>query len=354
MATAASDTASQDNSYQTVIAIVVAMVLVNVAVFLRLLARKLMKLPLMADDYMIMVAALFVNADAILYPFSIRYGDGRHIETLSPHDITSYLKTIYISAQLYGVSITAVKLSVLLFYRRVFSTAPFRRRIIVLAILVLAWFVVNNLLGAFQCIPVRKAWEPEIPGRCINFLDFFIGIQVPNIILDALILALPVRAVLQLQMSKKKKISVLAVFLLGGFSIIIAIVRLAVLITRIGKQDLTYSTAIGDWSLIEPAVEVLSASLPTMTVFYNVRQHFATLLSVLRSSTRGAKGSKDGSRGFHEIQSPGMQHLPSGPVTAIAGLDGRTERERDVPMHAIAVRQEVQWDERSRKGDDVV
>lgn len=58
MATAASDAASQDNSYQTVIAIVVAMVLVNVAVFLRLLARKLMKLPLMADDYMIMVAAV--------------------------------------------------------------------------------------------------------------------------------------------------------------------------------------------------------------------------------------------------------------------------------------------------------
>ena len=46
-----------------------------------------------------------------------------------------------------------------------------------------------------------------------------------------------------------------------------------------------------------------------------------------------------------------MQHRGE---SGIAGLDGRTEREREVPMHAIAVRQEVQWDERSRSQDDVV
>ena len=47
-----------DNSYQTVIVIVLAMVLVNGAVLLRLLARKMMKLPLMGDDYLIILAAV--------------------------------------------------------------------------------------------------------------------------------------------------------------------------------------------------------------------------------------------------------------------------------------------------------
>ena len=47
-----------DNSYQTVIVMVVAMVLVNCSVLLRLLARKMMKLQLMADDYMIILAAV--------------------------------------------------------------------------------------------------------------------------------------------------------------------------------------------------------------------------------------------------------------------------------------------------------
>ena len=40
--------------------------------------------------------------------------------------------------------------------------------------------------------------------------------QVPNILLDGVILALPVGAVYQLQVSKKKKMSVLAIFMLGS------------------------------------------------------------------------------------------------------------------------------------------
>ena len=40
--------------------------------------------------------------------------------------------------------------------------------------------------------------------------------QVPNIVLDGAILSLPVGVVSQLQMSKKKKFSVVAIFLLGG------------------------------------------------------------------------------------------------------------------------------------------
>lgn len=40
--------------------------------------------------------------------------------------------------------------------------------------------------------------------------------QVPNVVLDGAILALPVGAVSRLQLSRKKKISVAAIFLLGG------------------------------------------------------------------------------------------------------------------------------------------
>ena len=47
-----------DVSYQTIIVMVVSMVLVNFAVLLRLIARRMMKLQLMADDNMIIVAAV--------------------------------------------------------------------------------------------------------------------------------------------------------------------------------------------------------------------------------------------------------------------------------------------------------
>lgn len=118
--------------------------------------------------------------------------------------------------QLYGVAITAIKISILLFYKRVFSTARFRKWINGVGALVLAWLLANNLVFAFQCTPVRKAWEVDLPGHCINPLTAIWVAQVFNVILDAIILALPVSAVLRLQLSTTKKISVMLLFLLGG------------------------------------------------------------------------------------------------------------------------------------------
>lgn len=51
--------AKPDNvSYQTVIVLVISLVLVNVSVLLRLISRKLLRLPLKADDYIIILAAV--------------------------------------------------------------------------------------------------------------------------------------------------------------------------------------------------------------------------------------------------------------------------------------------------------
>ena len=125
-------------------------------------------------------------------------------------------QTFYISYQLYGSAITAIKISILLFYRRIFSTGQLRKWINVVGVFVLAWLLANNLVFAFQCTPVRKAWEIEIPGHCINPLRTIQVVQVFNVVLDAVILALPVSGVLRLQMSTSRKISVMAIFLLGG------------------------------------------------------------------------------------------------------------------------------------------
>lgn len=63
---------------------------------------------------------------------------------------------------------------------------------------------------------MQKAWDDELDGYCIPYLDIFIGIQVANILLDIAILCLPITAIMGLQMSKANKISVAATFGLGG------------------------------------------------------------------------------------------------------------------------------------------
>jgi len=125
-------------------------------------------------------------------------------------------QTLYVSYQLYGSAVTAIKISILIFYRRIFSTAQFRKWIYGVGALVLAWLLANNLVFAFQCTPIRKAWELDSPGHCINHLTSVRVLQVFNVLLDVTVLALPVSAVLRLQLSTARKISVMAIFLLGG------------------------------------------------------------------------------------------------------------------------------------------
>lgn len=114
------------------------------------------------------------------------------------------------------MAITLIKVSLLLFYRRIFSTAQFRLRTNIVGALVIAWLFINNFLAAFQCRPIRKAWLALTPGHCIEPLGLILGLQAGNTALDIIILALPVYAISKLQMSLAKKISVLAIFLLGG------------------------------------------------------------------------------------------------------------------------------------------
>jgi len=131
-----------------------------------------------------------------------------------------------------------IKLSVLLFYHRVFGR-KYRTWLIVLATLSIIWWIVISLASAFQCTPVAKSWNPELPGKCIPYLNIFIGIQCTNIALDIAILVLLISAVVKLQMSTAKKYSVGGTFGLGGLSIVFAAVRLYILIRDQNQTDVS-------------------------------------------------------------------------------------------------------------------
>lgn len=139
------------------------------------------------------------------------------------------IQTYYGSFQLYGAAITAIKLSILFFYRRIFSTPQFRKWLYGVGAFVVAWLFANNLSAALQCIPPQKFWRKDVQGHCFNFLTFVQALQISNIILDAVILAQPVSAVLRLQMSRSKKLSVLAVFLMGGLWVAFPLLNLSCL-----------------------------------------------------------------------------------------------------------------------------
>ena len=65
-------------------------------------------------------------------------------------------------------------------------------------------------------MPIAKSWDPLLPGYCFNLSDFAVAIEVPNSLLDFVIVALPVRVIKQLQLSVGNKITLSVVFVLGG------------------------------------------------------------------------------------------------------------------------------------------
>ena len=125
-------------------------------------------------------------------------------------------QSAYAADPMYGVAVTAVRLSVLFLYRRIFPTPKVGRVTLGFIITCLAWWLVHTITLLLLCLPPQKFWEPQRKGHCFPFVHFFLGITVVEIILDFFVLFIPVSNILGLQMTPQKKVSLCSIFLLGA------------------------------------------------------------------------------------------------------------------------------------------
>lgn len=188
-----------------------------------------------------------------------QHGLGRHIEEAGPNDALFYLRGLYVDGLVYNVCLALVKVSVLCFYQRVFSTTKRTRRLLRIAIgLVIAWCISVVMTCLLECLPIKSAWTPTVKGKCIDVLQFYYGSAGSSIVLDFILLVTPVPFLWRLHMDWSHKIALLTTFLLGylwvlpliqGFvrltiyrNPIVSFVRLAYLIKlgpKISEQDIT-------------------------------------------------------------------------------------------------------------------
>ena len=125
-------------------------------------------------------------------------------------------QSLYTLDPLFGLTVTASKLSIISLYRRIFVPKRVQQITFVVASLCVTWWIVFTITVLNPCRPVRKFWLPQTPGYCYNFDKFALGIAIMDILLDASILAIPIKPVLNLQMAKSRKIQVCVIFLVGG------------------------------------------------------------------------------------------------------------------------------------------
>jgi len=130
-------------------------------------------------------------------------------------NILIILKMLLSYEVIYTVSIATIKLSVLIFYLRVFVNNGLRLATKLAIAFVTVWSVGNLLQCFLICRPFPKIYTPTIEGTCGDQIASFIAIGVFNIITDVIILTLPIPTVWSLKMSTTAKLGLTGVFLIG-------------------------------------------------------------------------------------------------------------------------------------------
>jgi hypothetical protein len=121
------------------------------------------------------------------------------------------------------------KISMLCFFLRVFPIRRIQIAIYITMALCGGFSVAFFFSTLFQCAPISYAWEQwngETKGRCNNFdLQGYIAAGI-NIALDLVILLLPLKPIYDLDISTRKRFSVMLMFLVGVIITIISAFRL--------------------------------------------------------------------------------------------------------------------------------
>jgi len=138
---------------------------------------------------------------------------------LSKSQFLSKLTTIkaeYFIAPASVMAISFIKFSIVAFYRRIFTVKLFMNISLVVGVICVLWMITGMIGNLLYCIPMESFWDKAIEGKCFNFDNWFLAMETIDLLLDAIILALPIKTIMGLQLSAHKKTTLLTIFLLGG------------------------------------------------------------------------------------------------------------------------------------------
>ncbi|PHH66162.1 hypothetical protein CDD81_225 [Ophiocordyceps australis] len=195
-----------------------------------------------------------------------------------------FLQTTTAATLTYAISITFSKLSILAFYLRISPDHKFRIAVFTLIGVVVAYTVTYIFVMVFRCSPVAAGWDLLLKGRCIDNLIPMMVLSIANILIDLVILCLPLKVVLPLQIPTRQKLSLVLLFATGGFVCAAAIKRTIIMPPLLASTDYTWNlTEQFIWSFIEVNAGILCASLAALKPLF-MRYIPVLIVSRLRSS----------------------------------------------------------------------
>lgn len=206
------------------------------AVGLRLLSRYERKQKLWWDDWMIIFSMVCIHP--FIHPYMyiqltdrnkqawnlvvvgfifamIHEGMGLHASEVGMEKVVMIAKLLLVAEILYVYNLVWTKISLLMFYYRIFRFKYFKNWAYAIGAFIVAWVICITFLFVFICVPVQKLWYPQLPGRCINQVGTWIANAASTMLSDVAILVLPIPQVWKLQLGKSEKIALSVAFSLG-------------------------------------------------------------------------------------------------------------------------------------------
>ena len=198
------------------------------------------------------------------------------------------LQVVYARTVTYPWALALAKISILIFYRRIFPIDKFRK--------ICEWFIAvmilmtlaTSMASAFACHPLGNG--PKLIHRvkgdgCIDRFALQFVANALHLVTDVMIWLLPMKHLWHLRVKKQKRIRTIVIFSLGLIPCIASAIRLQTIHRLYKGVDPTYdAVGIAIWSSIEVNLVIIAASIPASSTFYNtffvqpVRKRFVNAL----------------------------------------------------------------------------
>ncbi|KAB8228163.1 uncharacterized protein BDW43DRAFT_304090 [Aspergillus alliaceus] len=245
-------------------------------------------------------------------------------------------------------SMAFVRISILLFLKRLFSTVK-RIRVIVtcLIIFTIMWAFTELMGNIFQCHPVHYYYDTSLDGHCMpGQTKLFQTTACLSLVEDVVILFLPMPVVWRLGITFREKIAFTFVSSLGTLVCIFSLLRV-IEFNHFDTNDLALSSAKESiWTTLELNVAIICGCLPLLKPliqrFLGKANGQSTYSTRMPHYVTSASQDPDG---FHKISYP---HGLGANKNVVVTAEGTGRCSSDVDLRGITVRTAIEQDVEDR------
>ncbi|KAF2462568.1 uncharacterized protein BDR25DRAFT_198610, partial [Lindgomyces ingoldianus] len=169
----------------------------------------------------------------------------------------------------FSIVLGMVKISVLLFYQRLFSVSIFPRVVWFMIVVIAMWTITILLVSIFKTNPISGIWTNPEETYVIDDAAYSIAVAAMSLGFDVIVLLVPLLVIRTLKMSYRNKIAVMMSFWLDGLCCVAGAARLQLLyqgVHSVTDNPNAYAnlTKAFVWAELEPNASVMAASLPML------------------------------------------------------------------------------------------